>query len=324
MNTAAYNYNSPVNHNLSSVLSQIQDNGPAQTGLTGKKNLRDLLSGENTKADTASIRQQDDQLYNGDTVSISSNGAHGEPQSQTKKSPATDSVTTKKEISPGIWLQLVLLLISTALLLSTLFRLDAQTNDVENSLSVYDEKIDEKIQESVDFQKKNTSDGTIKINAALHSLEQELQTIKTDYSTLDKKYVALVQSQASEKTQDAASILDDVSVFKYEILSLKSELQAVKSKLQITKPDKAKTTKTAAGNGLSIALASLTNRIKAEKIVQQLHEEGLLPTIKQAIVKGERVYRLSVSGFDNRAEAESFILKADRKYGIKNSRIRKS
>jgi cell division septation protein DedD len=276
------------------------------------------------RPDTVSIRQQDDHPYNDDTVSISSNSLRGEPQSQTENSPATNSATTKKEVSPGVWLQLILLLISAALLVSTLFRLDAQANDVENSLSVYDEKIDEKIQESVDFQKQNTSDGTTKINATLHSLQEELQTIKTDYSALDKKYVAMVQNQASEKTQDSASILDDVSVFKYEILSLKSELQAVKSKLQITKPDKSQATKTAAGNGLTITLASLTNRIKAEKIVQQLHEEGLLPTIEQAIVKGERVYRLSVSGFVNRDEAESFILKADKKYGMKNSRIRKS
>ncbi len=319
MNTSAYNYNSPANHNLSSVLSQIQDNGPAYEDSSRKKNLRDLLSGENMKPDTVSIKQQGAEPYKDDTVSISSSGLQGEPQSQT-----TNSVTIKKEISPGVWLQLILLLISAALLVSTLFRLDAQTNDVENSLSVYDEKVDEKIQESVDFQKKNTSDGTTKINATLHSLQEELQTIKTDYSALDKKYIAMAQSQASEKTQDTASIQDDVSVFKYEILSLKSELQAVKSKLQITKTDNAQAIKTTTSKGLTITLASLTNRIKAEKIVQQLHEEGLVPSLKQAIVKGERVYRLSVSGFVNRDEAESFILRADKKYGMKNSRIRKS
>ncbi len=315
MNTVADNYNSIANHNLSSVLSQIQDNGPAcDESRKQNSSYNNMFSKTKTDNNTAAVRQPGGESYEDDTVSISSNA----PQQQ--QSRAASSAIVKKEISPGVWLQLLLLLISAALLASMLFRMDAQSNEFENSLSSYDEIIDEKIQESVDLQKGQTSSGTIKIREKLQSLQNELQTIKTDYSALDKKYVALAQSEITETSNETASIKDDVSIFKYEILSLKSELQAVKNKLKIVKTLPAQA---AADSGLIVMLASLTNKTRAEKIVQQLYAEGLKPSLKPAIVKGEKVYRLSVSGFYNRDEAELFIRKADKKYGMKNSRIRK-
>jgi len=316
MNITANDYNSIANHNLSSVLSQIQDNGPAYAGSTNQRTHERPVK-ENMAYNAGAGKQQRNELYD-DTVSISSGST---PEGARRQSDV--SVNPKKEISPGVWLQLLLLLISAALLASTLFRLDAQTNTIENSLSVYDEKIDEKIQESVDLQRENTTDGTTGIKVALQSLQKELQLIKTDYSALDKKYVEMAQNKAALETKNATA-QEYVSTFKYEILSLKSELQTVKDKLKLTGTTKQLPAALPVNNGLTVALASLTNREKAEKIVQQLYAEGLQPSIKQAVVNGERVYRLSVSGFYDRSEAESFIRKADKKYGMKDSRIRKS
>jgi cell division septation protein DedD len=315
MNTSPDNYSSPANHNLSSVLSQIQDNGPAYAESANQGNLRSFISKTKTKRATAAPQQQDDEQYPDDKLSLSSNNLQQE-------SPAhsTNPRITKKAISHGIWLQLLLLLISAALLASTLFRLDAQTNNVEDSLSSFDDKI----QESVDFQKQHSTDGATKINAALQALQKEFQLIKTDYSALDKKYVALVKNKTAATTRSKSATNDDASIIKYEILSLKSELQAVKNKLNISGNAHGSTTDRSPDNSLTVALASLTNKTKADKIVQQLYAEGLFPTIKQAIVKGERVYRLSVSGFIDRDEAEAFIRKAGKRYGMKDSRIRRS
>ncbi len=315
MNTSANNYNAIANHNLSSVLSQIQDNGPAYAD-SSRELHRNQVSQKSMNRDTATNKPSADELCD-DTVSLSS-GSEARAQN-----PAANLSSAKKEITPGVWLQLLLLLISAALLASTLFRLDAQTNTIENSLSVYDEKIDEKVQESVELQRENSTDGTTGIKAALQSLQKELQLIKTDYSALDKKYVEMAQNKAIVKKRNTVA-QDDASTFKYKILSLKSELQTVKNKLKLSGAVKGSLAKTPASSGLTVALASLTNKDRAEKIVQQLYAEGLQPSIKQAIVNGARVYRLSVSGFYNRDEAESFIRKADKKYGMKDSRIRKS
>jgi len=314
MNITANDYNSIANHNLSSVLSQIQDNGPAYA--ESVKQQSHSRSSNEAMAYNTDASKHADELYD-DTVSLSSGKVPNDANTQ-----AAASAPGKREISPGVWLQLLLLLISAALLASTLFRLDAQTNTIENSLSVYDEKIDEKIQESVDLQRESSADGASGIKAALQSLQNELKLIKTDYSVLDKKYIEMAQNKATLETQNTVA-QDDVDTFKHEILSLKNELQTVKDKLKITATAK-QLPAAPVNNGLTVTLASLTNKDKAEKIVQQLYAEGLQPSIKQAVVNGARVYRLSVSGFFNRDEAESFIRKADKKYGMKDSRIRKS
>jgi len=316
MNITANDYNSIANHNLSSILSQIQDNGPAHEE-SMKTRINNRASNTDMAYDAVAAEQHADDLHD-DTVSISSGSMPKDTKTQ-----AVAPERTKREISPGVWLQLLLLLISAALLASTLFRLDAQTNTIENSLSVYDEKIDEKIQESVEQQRESSTDGSTRIKAALQSLQKELQLIKTDYSALDKKYIKMAQNKAALESQKSAA-QDDVSTFKYEILSLKSELQTVKDKLNLTGTKKTSAAVSPVNKGLTVALASLRNKDKAEKIVQQLYAEGLQPSIKQAVVNGSRVYRLSVSGFYNRDAAESFIRKAGKKYGMTGSRIRKS
>lgn len=306
MNTTAENYNAIANHNLSSVLSQIQDNGPAYAESMVRQNTR------STPPQSRASNKADNDLYGDDTISLSSTG----PQEKQQYN-STSAVTAKKEISPGVWLQLLLLLISAALLASTLFKLDTQSKDIENSLTVYDENINEKIQESVDQLIIKSSSGSTEIQTTLQSLQDELKLIKTDYSTLDKKYVALAESTAAENGKLTASL-------QKEILSLKTELQAVNNTLETAGRKNIAMAKTAINNGLTVNLASLRNKSKAEKIIQQLYAEGLVPNITPAMVRGERVYRLSVSGFVNREEAESFIRKVDKKYGMKGSRIRKS
>jgi len=189
MNTTAENYNAIANHNLSSVLSQIQDNGPAYAESMARQNTHNMPPQSRVSNNATATNKADDDLYGDDTVSLSSNGPQEKQQYRT-----TNATSAKKEISPGVWLQLLLLLISAALLASTLFKLDAQSNDIENSLSVYDEKI----QESVDLLKMKSSSGSTEIHATLLSLQDELKLIKTDYSALDKKYVALAESTAAE------------------------------------------------------------------------------------------------------------------------------
>jgi len=72
MNITANNYNSIANHNLSSVLSQIQDNGPAYAD-SSKDLYRNQASQKSMNHDTATSKPSTDELCE-DTVSLSSNG----------------------------------------------------------------------------------------------------------------------------------------------------------------------------------------------------------------------------------------------------------
>lgn len=311
VNTSPNYDNSPANRNLSSVLSQIQDDGPAYGDLRQRSNSGNCITEENEKSGVASGEPQAGGSYD-DVLSVSSSGL------QKEQDRATNSDSSKKKTSPGILLQLLLLIV-TALLAMTIFRFDVRTDNLEKMLNIFDEKI----QGSMVFQSEYVSTDITETNEALRSLQDELQLIKNDYSALDKKYVTMTDESKPE-TKGVASIQDNVSVMKYEILSLKSELQAVKNKLKMSKKDKRSTAAVISGSGLTVSLASLTNKDKVEKIAEQLNADGWLPSIKQAVVKGERVYRLSVSGFSDRKEAELFIVKAGKKYGMKDGLIRKT
>jgi len=73
---------------------------------------------------------------------------------------------------------------------------------------------------------------------------------------------------------------------------------------------------------LTVSLVSLSNENKANEILERLDVSGLSPSLEKAVVNGKQVYRISVSGFTDLDEAKLFIHSAADKYGVKGSKIR--
>ena len=73
---------------------------------------------------------------------------------------------------------------------------------------------------------------------------------------------------------------------------------------------------------LTVNLVSLSNENKANKMLKKLDVAGLSPLLEKAVVNGKQVYRISVSGFTDLDEAKLFVHNAADKYGVKGSRIR--
>ena len=297
------------NRNLSSLLSQIQDDGPAYAGNGSVK--RDKFFNRKKTNNSASTSQQLTGLNSNVALSVPSNGL------QQDRRANTAIVKTKSNAST--WLLFLLMLCVAVSSAFTLLKLDLRTSELEESLNLYDASLQDSTvsqtqSENLSFSITNTSD-------TLQSIQQELQLIKTDYEALDEKYTKSIENRVSPQVNESVS--DTVGELKYEILALKSELQTVKNKLVITGEDENLIDTAVVSSGLIVNLASLTNKNKVEEIVEQLQQAGLSPLIQQAVVKGIHVYRLSVSGFLNRDEAESFIRKAGEEYGMKDGWIRK-
>ena len=329
-------YASPANRNLSSLLSQIQDDGPANTDQVKRDSFFNRTRNNNKNAPYA----KQGAVLNGDNIlPVSSSKL---PQGRRSRDDDTRdnksrSVKTRAGISEAIttigsWV-LVLLVLSVAVLSAlTMFKLDSRTSELEESLNSYDASLQDSLMSQ--SENENLSLSITNTKETLQSLQQQLQHIKTDYEVLDAKYAESMAGRGPTQTNKALSTQDSVGDLKNAILALKSELQTVKKKLLTThkdKPSKDKTNKenkvinkSVASNGLTVTLASLTNKTKVEKVAEQLQDAGMFPLIQQAVVKGNRVYRLSVSGFLNRDEAESFIRKAGKQYGLKDGWISKS
>jgi hypothetical protein len=311
------------NRNLSSVLSQIQDDGPAYNGpaynsssYTGSAKRGAAVGRKtNNKSDSDSIGQQG---------KVNNNAIHRYSSAELLQQAMMATDETDLNAKNRSWPQWLLMLSVSAVTALSLFMLYTKTIDMEATLNLYDARINGDMGANANEQSPNI----MTINETLQSVQQELQFIKTDYSASDARYLATITDKISPQIDEAVSIKDNVNALKDEMLILRSELQAVSNKFKAKSKDNNKGNragnKTVASNGWVINLASLSNKIMAEKSVKQLVAAGLSPSIQEAVVNGQHVYRLSVGGFTNRNEAELFVREAGNKYGMKNGWIRKS
>lgn len=310
VNISSSSYASSANHNLSSLLSQIQDDRPAYAG-TAK---RDSFFGRTNNVDVNHITPQETELQGSNVIPDS-----GDETGQVAGSNM--SISTKK-VDIGIWFLILLMLSVAVLSVAMLIRLESRTSGIEESLNSYDASLQDSMEtmthnEELSQRIRNTS-------ATLQSIQDDLQKIKKGYEALDGKYTESMANSDISQQGSMDVIKDSVGDLKQEIMALKSELQEVRNKSIAIAGDDKTAVDTVADNGLTVHLASLTNKDKAEQVVEQLNEENLYPFIQTVVVKGKQMYRLSVSGFINREQAEAFVREAGVKYGMKDGWIRKS
>lgn len=313
------------NGNLSSVLSQIQDDGPAYDSASKRGNLfgREINSNRRGQADLANAADENRNNKVAQQYAAASNES-GRDEVRLSNAGTAKAGLTKESLAKAsnnsAWFQVLLILLITAIAALTLFNINLRTNDLEHALSLNGTNLpDGNVSKS-----NNLLPEIDKINEALKSVQQGLQLIKTDHSVLNEKYKSTIEENISMETGEVVSIKDNVNVLESEIMALKEELYTVKGRLEI-KDESIKPVRAAVvSNGVTVNLASLTNEANAEALFKEITATGLVPEINKAMVRDMQVYRISVSGFSDVEEAELFILNAGEQYGLKDGRIRRS
>lgn len=307
-------YNSDIasgNRNLSSLLSSIQDDGPAYSEKSNKDNRIQMRTNDSSDVQRRG-RQQESTIANDDQY---------HPSASFRESELTGATMLLENKKSGTWIQLLLVLLVTAVIGLSLYWNDLRTQQLEESLNMFDVRSQEIKASS---QSNHLSPQIMDITETLQSVKNEIQVIKTDYVASDNQVEAIIASKLSPQMNDAALMKENVGALKSEIMALRSELQAVKSRLNVIKKDKSFAKKLVVANGWMVNLASLTNKQKIEKVADQLRTVGLTPEIQEAVIKGQHVYRLSVGGFVSRNEAETFVRKASDQFGMKGGWVRRS
>jgi len=317
-NVARSQNTSAGNGNLSSLLSQIQDDGPAYGDAPTPDNLVNLRK---NNIDNYSNNQQSD--YFSQTSQTSQTGqanVNPEISAKTKTSNAKTKSTTT--------IQTLLILFVALAVTFFLFRLDSRTDHLEAALTSHDEIV----QDSIDSYTEEISPSFIKINKTLGIVKKELELIKAN--TVDEVTEEIVPVEEQSLPEQEVVAKEDSSIvetrtLEEEILSLKSKLQIVNEKLNAI-DGKNTTNKSKTSNEIFISparwvvnLASLTNKNKADTLVEQLGSTGLAPSLQQAEVNGKLVYRLIVGGFTSHDDAQAFIQHAGEQYGLSGGWVRK-
>ena len=311
------------NKNISSMLSQIQDEGPAYAdSQVDSQRSDDLINLRSAKSNETPGYQQNDVVNN--------EKKQPDLSAQFMRNRNTQAATGLIK-NKATWIQLSLILLVALALTFFLFRLDARTDQLEVSLNSYEDDV----QDSIDSYTSELSPEFRSIKKTLKVVKHELELIKA--STVSETKVG--SPVVSEQFQPP-SISDNIGIMDDEILALKNELKIAKDKLKALTAGKeraanpggnekttvaasiAKTANTT--TGWVVHLASFTNINKTEKALEPLYAAGLSPLIQEAKVNGQRIYRLIIDGFVSQADAKLFVRRADDEFGLQGGWIRKS
>ena len=316
------------NKNISSVLSQIQDEGPAYSDSQRQDNLINLRSDKSNKTPD----RQNNEAFNNEVKQPGLAATLRSNSMQNRDRDTYDKATVAGlNINKTTWIQLSLILFIALAIALFLFRLDARTDQLEVSLNSYGDDV----LDSIDSYSSELSPGFRSIKKTLTEVKQELEHIKANSVSKSKLESPIVSEQSEQP-----SISDNIGIMDDEILALKNELKITQDKLKALNTDKTMAgnpgvnRKVAVANGSDttaisttgwvVNLASFTNIDKTEKALEPLYAAGLSPLIQQANVNGKRIYRLIIDGFASQADAKLFVRRADDEFGLQGGWIRKS
>lgn len=321
------------NRNLSDVLTQIQDNGPAdadsivrdhvhmKTSVTAKVN--DVIANEPINNESINKQPEIQQSAKQDSVLFETDGTIDNTGIE-DMSPVRNFIKKYLFNARSASIIIVLLVVVAAIIM---YKLDLRTRNIEQVVNTYDTEA----KKLSSFQDQNLLTEKAQINSALSTLQNNVQMIEDNFLKFSKKHERTIERIISNKTNDNELLSEKVLTLENEILSLRQELRNINISVNSValekdkKPVKHPTVKhTVIAKGLVVNLASLTNVDTAKKILKKLSGAGLSPEMESVTIDGKLIFRISVSGFSDEKAARRFIHKAGEQYGLSNGWIRKS
>ncbi len=322
------------NRNLSSILSRITDDGPANMQIDedvnhiADKQARGPAQAHQAKSNRSRSARPEEQYE------FAQSFAFDDPDFR-----ATAAARSGKRSS--LWQQSVLMLLCSVIAVMGyfLFQLKMQAEEMKHSLQSSQEQI--LLANGAQAQQPDVLPRLNSMNKALKDLKQELQGIKVGYQQSDSRLALDIPRDLEPRLLEIAAASEIVSVLQDEFERIQHEMQAMDSELKViksgiseksdtsvnVKPDTVEALPAVAAQppntpNLVVNLASLTSRDKALAAVDKLQKSGLAPLIQEVMVNGKIVFRISVDGFTSRDAASAFIAEAKSKYGFEGGWIR--
>lgn len=324
--TSTNEYEANSNQNLSSVLSQIQDDGPANMNADKPDNLVNFKS--NNKKPFIERHQENPKQEKYSSSELS------KELEQIKNATVQMSLASEKNTK---WLQSLLFVIVLFSLVYYYFDLGERTAQLEASVRIQESNI----KDSLAFYNKELTPGIESINKILLGVKQKLGQHDSKNLPLNKTMVDAVNHPSTDKTNQNN---DKVNNLKNKIVNLESELAAankiiiainkntmafeeLSKKVTIAelveKPNEViVVTNNDVFSGWVVNLASFVDKSRADTVKDTISSSDLTPFIETASVNGDQVFRLVVSGFEERSEAEVFVGMAAKKYDLHGGWVR--
>lgn len=315
------------NRNLSSIISRITDDGPANLQVeqdvnhiknTHKRNPVQPAQGAGDRS-KATVTPDDQYLF-AQSFAFDDPGIRDNPQSWNAK-------------KSFLWHQTVLIALCSVIAVMGyfLFQLKMQTEDMKQALDSSQEQI--LLANSVQSAPPDILPRLSSMNKALTELKQELHGIKLGYQQSDNKLAMDIPRDLEPRLLEIAAASEIVTVLQDEFERIQHDMQKMGSELKVIRngitpvqdpvalveagPEQIQNTP-----NLIVNLASLASKDKAQAAIEKLQQAGVSPRMQQVMVNGKIVFRISVDGFSTRDAAFAFIAEAKNKYGFEGGWIR--
>jgi hypothetical protein len=319
------------NRNISSILSRIADEGPAnlnrKDSTTRKKDV--------SRRTTVEAQRLEEDRYT-PSIPASADQHVATPQSLTFDEADLGDTEQKYWKKYSLWQQIALLVLIAVLSVMgfLLYQLTLQAGELSNAVNLQAGQAP--IQNSTHELPAEVLRGLTNLGNALSELKQELHEIRIDQQKENKRldmnkpdeldsllmYTTTASQHLGDLKAEFGLILDGMRDVEVEAgtgalteVSLPKKRTMVKDAMRpVQKKDLV--------NKLVVNLATLTSEAKARAAYEKLLQAGVTPLIEEVVLNDKKVYRLSVDGFSSREEAYGFIAKAGERYGFEGGWIR--
>ena len=321
-NTASRAYNSSANRNISSLISQIRDDGPA-----GSSNARTTPAADHAAKPNRNASENNADMLDDDVVEISSIQKRAPGESSDLLELELKMAQSARQTRSNTWLHFVLIMLITvtAMMAYIVFKLVTETDELRAAVAVQQNYAPAVL---APLQLDTASGAKIEqLLGSVQALSSELVAVNTQQQQLQDLVTAIIPDDFEQQ-------LSELSGFGSTVLGLQTDLTTIQQTLQTLKTDikhsnrqkpaspkkivqlKQPSSVIASTDNWIVNLASLSTQQQAQLAVDNLQKAGISPLIQETVVRGKRVYRLSVDGFASRDAAQVFIARAKNSLGF--------
>lgn len=323
------------NKNLSDILDQIMDDGPALSQRQTAESPADNL-----------LKFQSSRKSEGDTVVRKDKGASAHESYEEIQRAAAESyahINSLKEGRSGngkvtTLLQWLAILFIAGMAAFSIYHADLKTEQLQRALHTISSSqegikyssepaavigkhstgsasgIDDTRAKLVDEKKNDRI--VAELNAEISQLKSKLQVANDRIDELDVKDIKLPVRDMNDNIIQPLG-MDEKRVEENPMTKKQDDQEGVQ-----VAANKRSTAPLAVVGRWKVNLASFTDRKKAESIYKRLQADSVNPTLETAEIDGRQRYRLTVGGFASRSDAASFANKVNRRYGLSGAWIR--
>ena len=349
--SASQAYDSTANRNISSLISQIQDDGPAGSSTASAAAAKPHAVKSRPVKPAESFSTDNNDMLSDDVVEISSLQNQVTTKNHKLHELEMELAQSTQHASSTTWLHFAVMMLITVIALMgfIVYKLVGETSELRSVVENQQGQVAAVYQPATPDNE--TSVRLQQLLGTVQTLNTELVAVNTQQRQLQELVTAIIPDDFEHQLNQLSGLGTTVNGLQSDMTRIHQALQGLSAESKRSEKTRPVIVDTTDHNATSIKtvrntpaatvpvvaeqdlvarrivsgvvadnwivnLASLSTQQQAQQALNKLQRAGVAPLIQETVVKGKRVYRLSVDGFATRDAALKFIAHAKSSLGF--------